>query len=660
MSAGSFYGGAAQGLMGALKYFQNQQRIDMEQQRADREDQVWNQQEALRKELGDISGQEATERAAGKNRTQAQEASNQALANQQNEQADQAAAALRENVPDAPPEQEQAVRNAYKGVTPTGDAGAKSMAAQALKAADDNGAPLTDQNKRTIENAYGLNYRSDPRIEYDYSMRRAAAFDKAGDFKTALSLRKDAHETAAGHALSALFNKDSAALEDLANIFPNGKRYSGVSFDDDGKNILFKRDNGTPDKVPVAQAALSILSSVSQDKAATLMAQMEARSDTNELRREIAALSLAFKYGPDGPGGRNSRNGTGGAGSGKDPVSLGQEEGHKALDNALNRSLKEGGTLQAPGGKDGKTMVPVDPTSFSLAAHTLFDDIYAANPNVPPSRIALLAHEAAKADFGMPSMYQKQAAINPATGGIGVRISAKDPDGTQRGQYWINPSVDPTSSGVHGVTPDKIKQTVVDYMGQVQKSSPDNFAQFVRASQNPEFKQALTARFAEDRTRFRTPADAAQYVHNMTNNAATFLSVQKGTGAPGAGPGSSQRPPPPKLSAQDLALAQKSGVSPYKPELGAGDVVSSIGEGVRSVGRVFGRMNFNGLLNNMRQAKKNGQPPDGPTTESLAQAIQENPSLASELSQEELAEIRVGGFKRMFNDAAAADSKAAR
>lgn len=296
--SGSFWGGAAQGLMSAMKYMQDEERLDMARRREDRDEQEFRDKQELKGKLRQIGTDQAAELAGNANA--------EVMRGDLNSSANALAA------------------DAGSTKTFDGSAGAQAFADAENAFMDERYGPQPESVKKAVRSGYGLNHRSTPTVSFDFALRRAAAFDEAGDFKSAESIRKSASEDAAGHVLTALMNNDAATLGELSQLAPNGRNYRDVAFDPEG-NVIFKR-NGQTIKVPRIQAMAGALASVSPEKAATLLATAIQKEDYNKLRdwistrdndtrQEIAMLRMLM-----GGGGRGSSGAAGtGRGGGAQP-----------------------------------------------------------------------------------------------------------------------------------------------------------------------------------------------------------------------------------------------------------------------------------------------------------------------------------------------------
>lgn len=268
MGASGFWGGVASGIQTAADITQRQQQIDMQQARENRDATDWAKKKADEAELEGIAGQQAQEQQGAKDSVAA---TNQALID--------------------------------SGLNPA--TASKEQIAQ-------------------TQSDWGITpRRSNPAIEYDYSLRRAAHYDKIGSPEKAEAIRARANQQAAGGVMQAILSKDAGLLNEFSDLYPNGVKYSDVKFSPDGKTVTYRTSaNSAPQTTTTTRLLTGVMSQIDPKAALSGMltedkmdAALERMRQEGDLRMENLMLKLGFAGGGKGAGaGGGTGSGSGGGG----------------------------------------------------------------------------------------------------------------------------------------------------------------------------------------------------------------------------------------------------------------------------------------------------------------------------------------------------------
>ena len=296
MNIGAMMGGAFQGGMKVWDQFQQEDKLRIDREKADREKTQFDEAQTLKETLRNIAGQEA-----GAN------ADRQAV----------------EGYSKATPAG-TLIPNESGPVTATGDVAKDSIAIgttninadQSLSDADKTSqiASMTSGVQAAWKPKYGL--VPDSVNAYRFGTERANALQSAGHFKEAREERGYQQDQAVGAAISAGLNGDHRTLNSLNTIWDRaGKSPEVRGFDTKG-NFLVANPDGSTRAIPKYDALMGIAAQASSpEKTMQLLTSRANREEMDEIRR-LLGLRAADTAEAKVLGGTAGRAGSGAAGAG--------------------------------------------------------------------------------------------------------------------------------------------------------------------------------------------------------------------------------------------------------------------------------------------------------------------------------------------------------
>lgn len=319
MAMGNFLGGVFQGGMHVWNQQQQDEKLRIEREKADRESYEFDKRKVVDAKMQDISNREAaeTERAGRVEGFANSGAATDALV-------EQAINANMADVANNEPGQTQAVpitdeqktqiRAAYNPKGFGGDlsklategelAQVRNKAVDAASAGDGFDADtirdaVTPENQAKIVKRNG-GIKPDEVNQYRYTMERARAYEAAGDWKTAKELKKSADADAAGSFMQAVHSEDRVKAMQLYNLFPNGHNVADIQFN--GDKIQITDESGGIRVIDKRTAIKSAMAMVDPSKAA-LMDDVEYKSNES-MSKLIAKLESVERVSREALAGR--------------------------------------------------------------------------------------------------------------------------------------------------------------------------------------------------------------------------------------------------------------------------------------------------------------------------------------------------------------------
>lgn len=409
MAMGNFLGGVYQGGLSTWGMMQNDDKLKIEREKADRDAYEFNKRKGVDDKLLDIASRE----------TAAQENSNfangGAASDALTEQAiNQNTADVANNDPTDPgqtptapisDEQKAQIRQAYSPKGFGGDT-AKLATEGALaqvrnKAVDVADAgdgfdtdtikdAVTPEARATITKQYG-GMKPDDLNQYRFSMERAKAYEAAGDWKTAKELKASAESDASGSFISAIIGRDRNKALALYNLYPNGHNLQDLTFAPNGDVII--TDGNGEKTIPQYDAIASSMAMMKPEQA-TAMVMNKYKNDEN-MQRVLAAIQgrkTAAEIAADakvtvGAGHDATRlaggTGKGGTGSGKGGKLAGYDD-----DQYMGYAAQE---LKDAIGADGQKL----PTLKKMDIQNSVQELHRNHPDLSPNDTLLIAMKAA-------------------------------------------------------------------------------------------------------------------------------------------------------------------------------------------------------------------------------------------------------------------------
>lgn len=409
MGMGNFMGGVFQGGLKTWEMFQQDDKLKMEREKADRESYDFNKRKGVDDKLVDIAGREAaaqTDSNFANDGTASDALAEQAInynvgdvAN--NDPADPS------QTPTAPIKEEDkaAIRKAYDPKNYTNKAQLAIDGAEAKIrntavdnanesnpdgfSTDDMDNAVTPEARTAITKQYG-GMRPDELNQYRFSMERAKAYEAAGDWKTAKELKASAESDASGSFISAVIGRDRNKALALYNLYPNGHDLQDLRFAPNGDVII---TDGNGEKViPQYDAIASSMALMKPEQAAT-MVMNKYKNDENMQRvlaaiqgRNTAAVIAADAKVTVGAGhdavriaGGPGRSGTG---SGKGGKLAGYDD-----DQYMGYAAQE---LKDAIGQDGQKL----PTLKKMDIQNSVQELHRNHPEMSPNDVLLIAMKA--------------------------------------------------------------------------------------------------------------------------------------------------------------------------------------------------------------------------------------------------------------------------
>lgn len=295
------------------EFDQQQQKINIEKQRAAREQADWDRSQENLAELKKLSADKAAEKAAS--------ASAQATQEKQ-------VPTATENILNKYPESDRESVRSQLNLTP--EQAALSNAGQAMADSRNNpSSPFAAVPDAKIRSGFGLDTKSAPDIEYRHALKLADFYDSKGLADQAQKQRLEAKQAAAGSGMSAYLRGDTKMLTSMANTHPDGVTYTNsiIHKDDKGKSlgVTFIDSNGNKSFSDHDTTMNGFLSEMNPVEAAKLNVQdskIQAGMDNLNKRLDQQEQLALFKAAVGNAGGSGSHNSgssgsSGGKGSGR-------------------------------------------------------------------------------------------------------------------------------------------------------------------------------------------------------------------------------------------------------------------------------------------------------------------------------------------------------